>query len=705
MMNKQTEAPFEADIMNQDRVWSISRAEVEALRIDAADGLVSSDLSEDILSWPARSNPFYNGLFDDRDGAPFFDNNSDGKYNVYDGDYPTIGDGLKTTVPDQILLSVTNDSNSNKFNGLGLEVYTFLYAFYCDESEQISNSVFTKYLIYNRSNLDYSNVRVGHYFDTDLGCGQDDYVGCDSLNNVFYIYNMDNVDGDAGDACTSGAKSFEKTPVHIVKVLDGDLSSFIYYGRADLVPNILPDVGSALSNEDNIYALCSGRWPDDNPITSSGSGYNLNASNTTSYAFHGNPNQTESWAMNNINFPNIDPRVLAGQHVDMLKSGEKLQLELVHTYVQSDSHDHIESVDLAIEHANTVQMIYDNNFESQCTQSEDCQGLGCVAPGDVNNNEIVERTDAMLLSTAVSKSNTFENPRNFISNDWKLYEESLRSEYFANGVNYIHSDCNGDGEINAQDYAAFSQHYTKTTTYFEEYTEQCDVFEGSGTLKFNNIPNAVLSTSDMVVTNGSISIESFENVSSVSFRLQYDSQLIDSIGSLEEIIVGFNGDNISESILIKENTGQELVIVNYELSGSDTEATLINLLFRFSGESLVNTTAFTIADILIMDADEHFYCMDDIVYDVIFSDLTSTEEIADYSLTIAPNPTVGLITLKSDVKLNNYRLFSIDGNIVKQGQVSASNTIDLAELNHGIYLLELEMPNQKVHQERLIVVD
>jgi hypothetical protein len=42
------------------------------------------------------------------------------------------------------------------------------------------------------------------WIDPDLGCSEDDYIGCDTSRSLMYIYNQDEVDGDVGCDCTTG---------------------------------------------------------------------------------------------------------------------------------------------------------------------------------------------------------------------------------------------------------------------------------------------------------------------------------------------------------------------------------------------------------------------------------------------------------------------------------------------------------------------
>lgn len=701
MIEQSTGLPYQEVKMNQDRVWSITRTAIEQLVLDALLGNISMSIDRDILEWPARGNPYYEGLFDDRDGAPFFDSNNDGMYNPYHGDYPTIGDDLVNRVPDQIVMSVTNDSKPDQFRDMGLEIYTMLYAFYCEDDEDVNSSIFQRQIVYNRSDLEYKDVRVGHFFDPNLGCGEDDYIGCDSLNNVFYIYNEDEQDGDVGDICTSGASIFEDSPVHIVKVLDQGMSSFSYYGNGDLSPEPLTNPAWQILDETDVFDFCSGIWTNGEPITTGGYGYNPNSVQYTNYAFHGNPNNTDSWSMYSEDLESNRWRIVAGQEFSGFGPGSKIVLNLVHTYVQSDIHDHIQTIDVAIESANHIEEVYSNKFINQCDQIPECISVACVAPGDVNNNEVVERMDFMLLGLATAKVGAFQSPRNFISSEWKLHNEQLREESFKNGVNYSHADCNGDGLVDWNDLQTVELNIGNQTDYYQTHIEECTPYIGPGSLNFNWLPLA-LQSSEIADISPIFIIENFAAVHSLSFRLRLDNGLVVRPGIASSIVAGCQvGTNLGMVNIVDGVEEYTMIYGGIDNVPIEHEQCFVRL--QSTGMSSQSKTSIRIEDILIMDAEENFYCMDDLVFDIDFSDLSSTSDVQEYNLTIFPNPTSTLITINCNAQLYNYRILTLQGDLLQSGRVPVSKTLEVESLASGLYILELELPGSRFHFERIAI--
>jgi hypothetical protein len=141
--------------------------------------------------------------------APFFDWNGDGIYNPFDGDYPDYG--FETSVEDcknkdrETPLPLFGDFNiywifndkgdiHTETSGLpiGLEVRAQAFAF--ATNDEINNMTFYNYLVINQGTQTLLNTYFGHFVDPDVGCSNDDFVGCDVQRGLGFCYNWDDVD-------------------------------------------------------------------------------------------------------------------------------------------------------------------------------------------------------------------------------------------------------------------------------------------------------------------------------------------------------------------------------------------------------------------------------------------------------------------------------------------------------------------------------
>lgn len=183
------------------------------------------NIPEEILNWPAHPD-----MNDPRSQyqsyylAPFYDNNNDGHYDPYMGDYPYYDlsnvlcssnyAGDPTFVPattmegngiqvdqcikgDETLWWVFNDKgniHTESFgDATGFEIRAQCFGF--ASNDEINNMTFYSYEIINRSSYELRDTYFSQWVDTDLGYGWDDYVGCDVLRGLGYCYNGNDVDG------------------------------------------------------------------------------------------------------------------------------------------------------------------------------------------------------------------------------------------------------------------------------------------------------------------------------------------------------------------------------------------------------------------------------------------------------------------------------------------------------------------------------
>lgn len=138
-------------------------------------------------------------------GAPYVEVNGIPGYQPdYDGgDRPGIGNS--DAKPDEIIWTVfmdytncTNNIHASELSlpggtlPLGVEMQMTAFAFL---SPGLTDMYFVKWKIINKSNNTWDSVYTAIGNDADIGeNANDDAAGCDSINNVGYIYNFDNND-------------------------------------------------------------------------------------------------------------------------------------------------------------------------------------------------------------------------------------------------------------------------------------------------------------------------------------------------------------------------------------------------------------------------------------------------------------------------------------------------------------------------------
>ena len=77
---------------------------------------------------------------------------------------------------------------------IGMEIRAQAFAF--ATNDEINNMTFYNYEMINRSTQTLTETYFAVYLDPDIGCSEDDYVGCDVQRGLGYQYNADAIDND-----------------------------------------------------------------------------------------------------------------------------------------------------------------------------------------------------------------------------------------------------------------------------------------------------------------------------------------------------------------------------------------------------------------------------------------------------------------------------------------------------------------------------
>jgi hypothetical protein len=172
--------------------------------------------------------------------ADFIDINQNQIYEPMLGDYPAIkGDEAVYWI-----------NHTQKF-----EYHGMLYGFDNPTDSALNQSLFIDYEIINRDVVAYDSIKLGMVVDFDLGNPMDDAIGCDSLENVFFVYNGDAFDEDRNGVTGYGAN----IPVVGVKFLSDSMDGFVYY-------NIGSGNNGDPVNEENWFDYLNSRLLNGNPI-------------------------------------------------------------------------------------------------------------------------------------------------------------------------------------------------------------------------------------------------------------------------------------------------------------------------------------------------------------------------------------------------------------------------------------------------------
>jgi hypothetical protein len=330
---------------------------------------------KDWQEWPASK------------GAPFYDANNDGLYTpqfeTVDGKevpklYPTA-DEAGIAKADQVIWYVCNDiANGDspwKTKPMGLEQQVTIWGY---KSTGVNGNILYKKhkLIYKGTSLtpvgsQLQNAYLTHWSDPDLGDAQDDYVGCDTILSLGYIYNSKTIDAEyskfslippsLGYDFLQGpmVPSANDTAVFDLKKRAGyknlPMTSFIYFAAGD----IYSDPPFNLNGSVQWYQMMRGL-----PPTPQGPPDPLPVINPDNMApspfwFSGDPITKTGW-IDGVQSPAGDRRMLQSSGPFTMALGDTQ--EIVVGVVAGTGTDYLSSISVMKENDRNVQLMYNSLF-------------------------------------------------------------------------------------------------------------------------------------------------------------------------------------------------------------------------------------------------------------------------------------------------------------------------------------------------------
>lgn len=337
---------------NWDRHFRVTGDEIRKHLANIAKGnLNEADIPRGIKGWPAKGNEYFQSVwgfdlpFTEQALAGFYDAGPTiGTYEPLEGDYPSIeirGCPLDK-YPDEMIFWIYNDHGGGqahaRTNGKPIQMEVQVQAFGYTTNDELNDMTFQRYKLINRAQDYIDSMFFAMWCDPDLGCSDDDYIGCDTAKSLMYIYNQDQVDGQPGATCAGGIATYgSHIPLLGIDYFRGPLglrlnamgeeeeyelgmNSFMYYNRGGTGGG----AGQADPSAPNeYYNYITGTWRDGTPLTYGGSGYKQNDPTATRirYCFTEPPNDPSGWSMCTANLPLGDRRTLQASGPFRLKPG------------------------------------------------------------------------------------------------------------------------------------------------------------------------------------------------------------------------------------------------------------------------------------------------------------------------------------------------------------------------------------------------
>ncbi len=685
-----------------DKFWTVTALDIAQHREDFKDGKIDNP-NPNIMAWVAKGNPNfeqYNGFkneYDNQDLAPFKDVNNDGIYTPMQGDYPIVKQADEAHQPDEIFWSIFNDNCVHiltKGQPMNVEIQQTGWTYSCSDNPVLNNTNFLSFKVLNKGTEALDSLFMGYWSDFDLGCYNDDYVGCSPANNAFFAYNAKDTDGDSLKLCPGGVTTFkqEGVPTVSVTVLNNPMYSFIHYNNSSVGA---PPIGTGdPTQSSDYYKLINAIWNDGTPMTRGGNGYK-SSSDKTKFMFDGNPNDSTAWSQKTAKSPRADTRCMGSTYLKSLPPGDEKVIDLaLSLHYDNTKKTTAGQINEMYNNFSKTQNTYNQRFTTNC-QKTICPS-DCVFPGDANNDGRADAKDFLTIaqqpkSVGITRSGSI------------LWEARTADNWGKNnnlGLDLKYLDCDGNGVVEIEDRYVLENNFFKNHSKFQA---KPDVILKNDQLAFKTLSN-VDSLNIGFFSNG-VSLRLNTNfpkdsVFGLAFELAYDSrffnQLINPTSNrkfYKYIIKNPTKELHFATYSLTDNTfklgfSDNIINNKQELPSACTELRFKNIqVIRFDGSILSN-----------VGARDATFCFD--------KQFVATQDFkVNLHISIFPNPFENqLIIENNNTQHIDYQILNIQGQLLKKGNILAENrqTIDTHFLPKGIYFIELKGENGARKVEKLV---
>ncbi|MCO6500880.1 MAG: T9SS type A sorting domain-containing protein [Vicingus serpentipes] len=394
--------------LEYDRVWKVTQAEID-YHIAVKTGAINDPgyvVPQDIEDWPAHGDI---SLGYAQNLAPFVDVDNDNFYFPVDGDYPKIKGDVAT-------YTIYNDYTTHQWSGgtpIGVEIHQMVYAYSCNGTPSLNNTVFVEYKIINRSTTTYNDFYFGAWTDIDIGNAYNEYVQCDVTRGCYFQFDENGPDDNSG--ATLGYGNYHPTQGVVILSgpwMDADgndnaisaspngigfgdgindnerlgMTSFMYQA-------LIPWDGATwrdLPNTDyQLHGIMNAVWADGSLLYYGNMGYapwahpgNYRArfvypgsSDPTGYGTNGYTTSSSSWDKDDNTLLASDNKSVGSMGPVTFSPGAIQQIELAYVFAQSNSPGVSIGKNLFIQYVDEIKNLYANN------------SLGCTTTGILTKNK------------------------------------------------------------------------------------------------------------------------------------------------------------------------------------------------------------------------------------------------------------------------------------------------------------------------------
>lgn len=336
----------------------------------------------------------------------------------------------------------------------------------------------------------------------------------------------------------------------------------------------------------------------------------------------------------------------------------------------------------------------------------DITTTSCVWAGDADTNKIVNNFDLLPLGLGYGETGAVR-PNAGIDYDCEPALNFVNSTPIT-GINYKHSDTNGDGVVNADDTTAILLNWGQIH------------LKNNSIAPLNAIPLYVEPTIALAgqmlqipIILGDTSILA-DSIYGLAFTINYDETMTDtnsvSVDFNTSWLGTINADMISVQKDFYHQGKIEVAVVRIDQTNRDGMGQIGTLNLTIKDDILKKSTTqrldLLISDVRMITNVETERLASTPPTDILVSTITSTNNLtaATTYVNVFPNPAKTNLNIQSNDEIQSISLYNLAGQEIKSIQLQDLNTqLNIQNLAQGVYILKVQT-TQDINTQKIQIV-
>lgn len=359
----------------------------------------------------------------------------------------------------------------------------------------------------------------------------------------------------------------------------------------------------------------------------------------------------------------------------------------------------------------TISLVADDGTCADTISSQIMVKNDCVWPGDADYDGVADNFDLLAIGLSYGSTGPARPNASLI---WEAQIASPWNDTLPGGINYVHSDTDGNGVINDDDTLAISLNYGLTH----------NKTEGGERGGPGDPPLLILPQVDSALVGDTLFLPIFlgvdsipaNNVYGLAFTISYDPSLVDSASASISFASGWMGTPGTDLLSLQKDfytNGQIDVALTrndqMNVSGFGQIAVLsIVMVDDISGKNnLYETLNLEITNFRVIGANGEVIPVNPLPAQIVVYQPESTglEKLYNQGLHIYPNPASGIVTIELEKAADfTAQLFDMKGKAIQQHSTRNDHlAMDVSELPAGLYILSVESDGKRMVKKLQVI--